>query len=104
LNFIEQIFNRRARGAKPEWFADLFERLGWMMDDEGAEIHATMRRWIESGDLARARVALGFTDVFLYQTRSEMVTAFDQLCTRFPELRSRCDEIVAQWDAQPGHA
>lgn len=103
MNFIEQIFARRAPGSKPEWFAELFESLGWIMDDEGAEIRATMCRWIESGDAEQARVALAFTEVFLYRTRSETVEAFDHLCRRFPELRSRCDEIVALWDAQPDH-
>ena len=103
MNFVDHIFARRAPGSKPEWFAELFERLGWIMDDEGEEIRSTMLRWIESGDVDHARVALSFTDVFLYRTRGEMVSAFDQLCTRFPELRSRCDEILASWDAQPNH-
>lgn len=103
MNIADFIFERRAPGAKPEWLAEIFERLVWLLDDNGAEILARMRQWIESGDLERARVALAFTEVYLYQTRPEMVTAFDALCARFPELRERCSEILAQWDSEPGH-
>jgi hypothetical protein len=28
-----------------------------------------------------------------------MVTAFDALCARFPELQERCSAIAAQWDS-----
>jgi hypothetical protein len=100
MSIAEQIFERRAKSVKPEWLADLYGRLVWLLDDNGADTLETLRRWVESGDLERARVAVAFDEAFLYLTRDEMVAAFARLTARFPELRSRCDEIVSQWDQQ----
>ena len=58
MNLPEHIFNRRSATVKPEWIADLLERLVWLLDDNGSEIHQTMREWIATGDLERVRVAL----------------------------------------------
>ena len=94
------LFRRRATNISAETLADIFGRLVWAMDDNGKEICETMCRWIASGDLERARVALAMDEVFLYRSRAEMVSAFDNVSFRFPELRARCDEVIARWDRQ----
>jgi hypothetical protein len=68
MNLADFIFEKRASGAKPECLANIFERLVWLLDDNGAEIHAGMRQWIGSGELERARVALAFAEVYLLLT------------------------------------
>lgn len=102
MNIADYIFERRSTDTESAWIADILERLVWLLDDNGEEILSTMRQWIEHADLDRVRVALAFREVFLYQTRTEMVKAFDTLGSRFPELRERCDEILTEWDSEPG--
>jgi hypothetical protein len=99
-NIADILFRRRANNLPTDALADIFGRLVWAMEDNGREICETMCRWIASGDLERARVALAMDEVFLYRSRVEMVAAFDDVCSRFPELRARCDEIIARWDGQ----
>lgn len=100
MNIAEEIFERRAKNAKPAWMADLLQRLVWLLNDNGEEIVNTLGRWIDSGDLERARVALAFQDVFLFSTRDQMVEAYGQLATRFPQLRPECDATLKRWDNQ----
>ncbi len=99
-SIAEYLFRRCARALPDQALTDIFGRLVWAMDDNGKEIVQTLCHWIESGDLECARVALAFDECFLYQTRDAMVTAFDGLCARFPDLRLRCDEKLAAWDTQ----
>ena len=99
-NIADYLFSRRARSLPPEGLAEVFARLIWTMDDNGDEIIQAMRRWIDSGDIEQARIALALREVFYYPTREAMVEAFDQLCVRFPECRRECDEIVLAWDQQ----
>ena len=101
MNIADLIYQRRAKSADPEWIADILGRLVWLMDDNGAEIHEAMVRWCESGSHEQASIALHSCDeVFLYETREEMVAKFSGLQSRFPDLKSQCDEIIQQWDKQ----
>ncbi len=100
MNLAEQIFERQASSVKPEWLADLYGRLVWLLDDNGAEVIDTLRKWIEVGNESRAKVALKFDEGFLFQSRAEMVEAFDQLCCRFPNLQTDCDLVIMAWDKQ----
>jgi hypothetical protein len=97
-NIADMLFRCRADNFPADALADIFGRLVWAMHDNGAEITEAMCRWVESGDLEQARVALAMDKVFLYRSRVEMVAAFDGVCARFPELRKRCDEILNSWD------
>jgi hypothetical protein len=99
-NIAEYLFSRRARDLPPKALAEVLDRLVWTMDDNGKEIRQALRKWIESDDLERIRIALTCNEVFLYSTRQEMMDAFNSVCHRFPELRRACDEIIARWDRQ----
>ena len=99
-NIAEYLFRRRAANLPPAALATVLDELVWTMDDNGKEIHTALRQWIDSGDLGRARIALAQQSVFLYPTRGAMIDAFARLCSRFPELRQDCDEIIARWDMQ----
>lgn len=99
-NIADYLFARRARSLPPRGLAEVFARLIWTMDDNGDEIVQTMRRWITSGDIEQARIALAMREVFFYPTRDAMTEAFDQLCLRFPECRRDCNEIISEWDRQ----
>lgn len=99
-NIAEMLFRRRASNLPPNALAEVFARLVWTMDDNGTEIFHTLRQWIESGDVERARIALAFDEGFLYGAFNETIEAFNRLCLRFPELRPACDKNLAAWDQQ----
>lgn len=104
MNIADIIFDRRSKSATPDGIADILGRLIWLMDDNGAEIHEALVRWVESGDLERAEVALLCDEVFLFNTREEMTASFSRLCAKFPTLKVQCDEIIQQWDHQRASA
>jgi hypothetical protein len=100
MNIAELIYQRRSKSADPEWIADILGRLIWLMDDNGSEIQEALDRWLESGSHEQARIALSLDETFPYRTREEMIEGFSRLQSRFPDLKSRCDEIVLKWDQQ----
>ena len=53
----------------PEVIADLFDRLTWILADNGSVLHRILRGWLDDGsDLRRLRIALAMDEVFLYDT------------------------------------
>lgn len=99
-NIADCLFHRRAPHLPADARAGVLDQLIWTMDDNGREICEALRQWIASGDRARVEVALAVKEVFFYANRLEMTDAFERLCARFPELRPRCDDILAGWDRQ----
>jgi hypothetical protein len=61
----------RASGLDPKCFSDLFERLSWLVEDNGLSI----------------RLALGVEEAFLFDSREAMVDAFFQVQVRWPETK-----------------
>jgi hypothetical protein len=100
MNIADLIYQRRSESADPQWIADVLGSLMWLMDDNGAEIHEALNRWLVSGTHEQAEVALYFDQTFPYSSRDEMIEGFARLQARFPDLKSRCDEIVKRWDEQ----
>jgi hypothetical protein len=98
MTIADQIFEKRARGVEPKWFAEFFQKLIWMMNDDGIEICQAMRQWVVSGDVERAKVALEFTDAFYFRNRAEMLQVLTDLVKRFPELSQQCNEYISLWD------
>jgi hypothetical protein len=98
---MDLIVDNSAFGVGPEVIADLFDRLVWILADNGAGLHRVVRGWLDDGrDFSRLRIALAMQEVFPYEQRSEMQDVFIRLTVRYPELDARCKRILAEWDAQ----
>lgn len=95
MNFV---VDHRAPAVEPRSFSDLFERLVWLQSDNGNNIHAVLRQWLEGEDRYRIDVALGLEETFVFDTRKELVDSFARILQRWPELNARCEEIMESWD------
>ena len=100
MNIAELLFKRRAPNVEPKWLAEVLERLVWLMDDNGTEIVEALAEWVTGSDREKIDIALAFEEISLFDERTEMSEAFDKLCSQYPDLRTRCDEILAIWDTQ----
>jgi hypothetical protein len=78
---------------------EVFDRLVWILDDEGAELVRICRDWLTGDDRRRVEAALSLTEGFLYETRDELRAHLDPVIARWPELAGRAREILADWDA-----
>lgn len=95
---MEFLWQRRAKNLPPEGLAEIFDRLIWCMDDQGAELLRVRAKWLAGDDIEKARVALVMNEVFPGNTREVLVTLFDRLVSRWPELRPECERLLQAWD------
>lgn len=95
---MEYLIGHRVAGVDPSSFSDVFERLTWLQADNGSSIRSVLTEWLESDDLFRVKVALGLEEAFLFDSREDMVEAFEKLGRRWPELKGRCLELLDAWD------
>ncbi|WP_031496139.1 hypothetical protein [Bryobacter aggregatus] len=95
---MESLIDQRAAGVDPRSFSDLFERLTWLLADNGHGIRSVLTAWLDSDDLYRVQVVLGLEEAFLFDRRAMMAEAFNKISLRWPEVKSQCDEILEAWD------
>ena len=99
---MEFLWRRRAPNLPPAGLADVFDRLVWCMDDNGAEVLAVRAKWLAGDDIERVRVALAMTEAYPCGTRSEIASLCERLTSRWPELQPECESLVRRWDQQHG--
>lgn len=80
--------------------ADFFDRMIWLSSDNGREICEVRKKWILGGDRARAEIALRMEEIFPYEGRDEMNSAFLVVIERWPDFRPFCDAWLSRWDQQ----
>lgn len=101
INSIMSFFiENSAPNLPPEALAEVFDKLIWCLSDNGEGILEVRKEWIAGDDLFKVEVALAMTETFPYETREEMVIRFDEIVNKWPDLESRCSEILSEWDQQ----
>jgi hypothetical protein len=68
-SIADLIVERAAKGAQPEWVAEVLEQLVWLMDDNGAEVTSAVERWLQGDDERKVRIALAIEGVFPFRNR-----------------------------------
>lgn len=79
---------------------DILARLVWMTQDNGGQIFKTLSAWLTSDDVRRAKVALNFDEVFLWDSDAEMEELLVPLLKRFPSLNDDCSAARNRWRKQ----
>jgi hypothetical protein len=79
---------------------DILARLVWMTPDNGGQIFNALSTWLISGDVRRAKTALNFDEVFLWDSDAEMEEFLVPLLQRFPSLKDDCNAARNRWRKQ----
>ena len=95
-NIAEYLFRRRSAGCGAVHLAEVLGSIGWIMEDDGAEIAETLRLWLEKGDRSRVEVALAYTEG-LFRSENEAERLLHAAASRWPELREKCEEALHAW-------
>ncbi len=75
--------------------AQLFAILIWQTSDNGTALLATTNDWLREGTtLRRIQIALHL-DVYPFRDRDEMVRVLEAIALRFPDVATRCEELIA---------
>jgi hypothetical protein len=103
VNIADEIFDRCRTAARswPKGIAEQFALLIWSTDDNGSEIMAALKRWLQSDDLDRIRVAVEGVGVFPFRHRAEMEAVLAVVKKRWPDLTGKCDQLIADRAALP---
>jgi hypothetical protein len=97
---MESLVARRAPQLPAQALADIFDRLTWCLDDNGAEIEGVRRNWLEGEEPEKIAIALAMNEVFPCASREEMTRLFQRITARWPEFQPLCQEILDRWDKQ----
>ena len=79
---------------------DILSQLVWMTPDNGGQICTTLEGWLISPDLRRAKIAVNFDGVFLWDSDAEMEGFLGPLLARFPSLEDDCNAARKRWRKQ----
>ncbi|MBM7846254.1 hypothetical protein [Herpetosiphon giganteus] len=78
-----------------EVVAHLFAILLYQTSDNGTALFATINDWLREGmPLRRIQIALHL-DVYPFRDRDEMVQVLEGIAQRFPEVATRCTDLIA---------
>jgi hypothetical protein len=100
---MEFLVNNAAPALPPTGLAEIFDRMIWTLEDNGAGVLTTARQWLDdANDIVRIRIALAMKEGFLYEDRSSMLASFRRLTGRYPDVGERCNQIVRAWDQHFG--
>lgn len=97
MKLTELIFEKRGQSCQPEWLANLFGRLIWLTEDNGAEIMGSLKRWLESDNQEKVQIALAFDEAFLWEDAAEMDRLLAGVLSRFPAEAHQCEVARSQW-------
>lgn len=91
-NVADVLLRRRAPNLEPAALADVLDSLTWTMDDNGAEILAARRRWMDGDDPYAAEVAIVMDEGIPFEP-ADMLSKLAALEQRWPQLKARCDVL-----------
>lgn len=92
---MEFLFVHRASALPPSALAEVFDRLIWCTDDQGAGLLKVREEWLRSTDRARVEIALAMEESLPFANFAEMDEALTCIETLWPDLGPRCCEIRA---------
>ena len=82
----------------------LFDHLLWSTPDNGHSVMRECERWLIGSDYRKARYALAMTSVFPFRDPNEMVRVLLRVAQTWPDLRPRCEELIAKRSLYPEDA
>lgn len=74
----------------PQAMAEVFDRLVWCLDDNGASLAEAQRGWMKGGDVRRIEIALCMSEACPFSTAEELREVLDDIAVRRPLLAKLC--------------
>jgi hypothetical protein len=90
---MNSLFEHRAPGLPPNALAEIFDRMIWCLDDEGAALLRIREAWLTSGDRGRVEVALAMDETFPFADPKKMGEVLGNISAKWPDLALRCRNI-----------
>jgi len=97
---MEFIVDNSHSELEPEDIAEIFDKLIWTLDDNGESLLRVQSEWLRGECKKRILIALSMKEVFPYDTEEALQEGFALILTKFPDLKSMCDQIHLNWKKQ----
>ena len=94
----EMIFEQRSPNLQTGAIASILDGLIWTTADNGAGICDCLRGWLHSGDESQVAEALELKNVFLWNSRDEILADMELLEERHPSLVAQIESRLEAWD------
>src|SRR5262245_27679365 len=95
---MNALFAGRVPGLPVKGLAEVFERLTWCLVN-AEEVQDVRADWLRGDLREKVEIALAMEETFPFKKRAELVAAMNQIASRWPDLRTRCEELVKDWDS-----
>lgn len=101
MNILDDLITSRMPNAKPSTYADLIDRLVWIVDHNKFDVMSSIERWlVEAEDVYKIQVALLLKEVFPFKEKAEFLTALALIRSKWPELNPLCDKLETERNRQ----
>jgi len=101
MNILDDLIASRMPNAKPSTYADLIDRLVWIVDHNKLDVMATVERWlVEAKDIYKIQVALSLSEVFPFKEKVDFMNALVQIRSKWPGLNPLCDKLEKERNRQ----
>lgn len=95
---VNYLFNKRANDLPPRALAEVFDRLIWCLDDNGAELLSILKTWWLSDDIDKVKIVLQMSEVFPFCSVDEMRVSLKQVKEKWPSLSNEVQDYWNHWD------
>lgn len=99
-NIMDSLIDNRASELKLEALADLFDRLIWIVNDNGEGVCSVRQAWLCGTDPVRVDISLLMNETFPSANRSDLEECLARVASTWPRFKNLCDETLSRWDMQ----
>ncbi|WP_223645496.1 hypothetical protein [Corallococcus sp. EGB] len=90
---IDTLYAHRAPALPAHALAEIFNRMLWCLDDEGAALLQVGEDWLSSDDRGRVAIALAMDETFPFNDSKKMDEVLSWISSKWPDLSARCQRI-----------
>lgn len=91
---MDYLYERSPRNLPPGALAEVFDRLVWCLDDNGAGLGRHREAWLQGGDKRRVAIALAMDEFFPFRDQRRMEEVLIAISGRWPEFSARCTDLT----------
>jgi hypothetical protein len=99
-DIMDFLVDNRAPDLRLKVLADLFDRLAWVLNDDGEGIYTVRRAWLCETDPVRVEISLLMDETFPMANRGDLEKCLTRVAGTWPRFKSLCDDILNRWDKQ----